>query len=43
MTLEEMGRAVDRSKGWASEIINGKIAHLRFCTRNRILEYMGEL
>jgi hypothetical protein len=43
MTLEKMGQAVGRSKGWASAIVNGKIGQLQFGTRNRILEYMGEL
>ena len=43
MTLEEMGGTVGRTKGWASMIANGKIARLQFGTRNRILEYLGEL
>lgn len=43
MTLEKMGRAVGRSKGWASAIVNEKIGQLQFGTRNRILEYLGEL
>ena len=43
MTLEDMGRAVGRTKGWASMIINGKVKTLRFCTRNRVLEFLGEL
>lgn len=43
MTLPQMADAVGRTKGWASLIINGKITRLQFGTRNRILEYLGEL
>ena len=43
MTLDAMGKAVGRSKNWASLLANGKINRLWFCTRNRILEYLGEL
>lgn len=43
MTLGEMGQAVGRTKGWASLLVNGQIGQLRFATRNRILEYLGEL
>lgn len=43
MTLEKMGRAVGRSKTWASNIVSGKTGWLQFGTRNRILEYLGEL
>lgn len=43
LTLEQMGQAVDRTKGWASMIINGQITRLRFSTRNRIKKFMGEL
>ncbi len=43
MTLEQMAKAVGRTKGWASLLAQGKITRLWFCTRNRILEYLGEL
>jgi len=43
MTLKEMSNAVGRSKNWASLLVNGKTLRLRFSTRNRILEYLGEL
>ena len=43
MTLEDMGRAVGRTKAWASAVVNRKTTRLQFATRNRILEYMGEL
>ena len=43
MTLEKMGQNVGRTKSWASALVNGRITRLQFCTRNRILEYLGEL
>ena len=43
MTLERMARTARRSRSWASRLVNGKIARLHFSTRNRILEYLGEL
>ena len=43
MTLAKMGRAIGRTKGWASAIVNGRTKRLMFSTRNRILEYLGEL
>ena len=43
MTLKQMGKAVGRSKAWASKLVNGKTRNLQFGTRNRILEYLGEL
>jgi succinate dehydrogenase/fumarate reductase flavoprotein subunit len=43
MTLEKMGGTIGRTKGWASLLVKGKITRLWFCTRSRILEYMGEL
>jgi transcriptional regulator with XRE-family HTH domain len=43
MTQEQMGKAVGRSRNWASFLASGRISRLQFRTRNRILEYMGEL
>lgn len=43
MTLKEMASKVDRTKGWASLLVNGRITRLQYATRNRIREYLGEL
>ena len=42
MNLEEMGKAVGRTKAWASMIVSGKITHLQFRTRNSIVKYVGK-
>lgn len=43
MTLDEMAGAVNRTRGWASLLTNGKISRLQFGTRSRIAEYLGEI
>jgi hypothetical protein len=40
-TQSKIGLIVDRTKGWASMLINGKINHLQFNTRNRIKKVLG--
>lgn len=42
MNLEQMGAAVGRTRGWASQLINERIKNPRWRTRNRIARFLGE-
>jgi len=37
----QMGKRINRTKGWASLLVNGKIQKLQFDTRNRIKAILG--
>jgi len=42
MRLEDMGLAVDKTKGWASMLVNGKIKRPHWRTRNLMRRFLGE-
>jgi len=41
MNQSEIAKKVGRTRGWASLLVNGKISHLQFTTRNRIKHVLG--
>lgn len=42
-TLEEMGAAIGRTKGWASQLVNGKTKRPGWRTQNEMRRFLGEI